>query len=117
MADQAEHRNVEVTDGDRVVASAQVTASSGTPTTARAYLHAESGHLPTGSRARLVDAVLDLAELRGNDHLEATVALGDAESLHRLRERTDDMTTRAAGCSALIDADLRPIAKLRLDNA
>jgi hypothetical protein len=105
MADQAEHRNVEVT------------ASPGTPTTARAYLHAESGHLPTGSRARLVDAVLDLAELRGNDHLEATVALGDAESLHRLRERTDDMTTRAAGCSALIDADLRPIAKLRLDNA
>jgi len=48
--------------------------------------------------------------------LEATVPLGDAESLHRLRERTDYMTTRAAGCSALIDADLRPIDKPGLDN-
>ena len=34
------------------------------------------------------------------------VPLGDAESLQRLEERTDGMTTRAAGSSALVDADL-----------
>ena len=77
----------------------------------------ESGHLPTGSRARLVDAVLDLPELQSSGHLEATVSLGDAESLHRLRERTDDVITRAAGCSALVDADLRPIDEPGLGNA
>jgi hypothetical protein len=109
MADQAEHRNVEVSDGDRLVASAQVTASPDAATSARASLHGESGHLPTGSRARLVDAVLDLPELQGSTHLEATVPLGDTESLQRLRERTDHMTTRAAGASALVEADLRPI--------
>ncbi len=49
---------------------------------------------------------LDLPELQGSTHLEATVPLGDAESLQRLRERTDNLTTRAAGASALIDADL-----------
>ena len=59
-----------------------------------------------GSRASLVDAVLDLPELQGGTHLEATVPLGDAESLQRLEERTDGMTTRAAGSSALVDADL-----------
>jgi hypothetical protein len=117
MADQLEHRTVEVKDGDHVLASAQVTASRDIPTSARASLHAESGHLPTGSRARLVDAVLDLPELQSSGHLEATVPLGDAESLHRLRERTDDMTTRAAGGSALVDADLRPIDKSGPDNA
>ncbi len=106
MADHAARRNVEVSDGDRVVASAQVDASPDTPDTAQASLHAEAGHLPVGTRASLVDAVLDLPELQGSTHLEATVPLGDAESLQRLRERTDNMTTRAAGASTLIDADL-----------
>ena len=106
MADQSAHRNVEVTDGDRVVASAEVDTSPEDPDTVRASLHAESGHLPVGSRASLVDAVLDLPELQGSTHLEATIPLGDAESLQRLRERTDDMSTRAAGASALIDAHL-----------
>jgi hypothetical protein len=106
MADHAAHRNVEVSDGDRVVASAQVDISPDTPDTAQASLRAESGHLPVGSRASLVDAVLDLPELQGGTHLEATVPLGDAESLQRIRERTDHMTTRAAGASALIDAEL-----------
>ena len=91
MADRAVHRNVEVSDGDRVVASAQVDTSPEDPDTVRASLHAESGHLPVGSRANLVDAVLDLPEVQGSPHLEATVPLGDAESLQRLRERTDDM--------------------------
>jgi hypothetical protein len=106
MADHAAHRNVEVSDGDRVVASAQVDTSPDTPDTALASLRAESGHLPVGSRASLVDAVLDLPEVQDSTHLEATVPLGDAESLQRLSERTDHMTTRAAGASALIDAEL-----------
>jgi hypothetical protein len=64
MADHATHRNVEVSDGDRVVASAQVDTSPDTSDTARASLHAESGHLPAGSRASLVDAVLDLPNFK-----------------------------------------------------
>ena len=105
MADQPAHRHVEVSEGERVIASTQVTTSPGDPRTAQASLQ-ESGHLPVGSRASLVDAVLDLPELQGGAHLEATVPLGDAESLQRLEERTDGMTTRAAGSSALVDADL-----------
>jgi hypothetical protein len=35
--------------------------------------------------------------------------LGDSESLGRLRERCDDVTTRAAGVSALLDADIPKI--------
>jgi hypothetical protein len=34
------------------------------------------------------------------------VPLGDAESLERLRERTDDAVTRPAGSTALLDADI-----------
>jgi len=101
-----ERRNVEVSEGDRIVASAQVTTSPDDPTAARAQLQAESGHLPVGSRARLVDAVLDLPEVQVNPHLEATVPLGDTESLQRLEDRTNDMTSRAAGASAIVDVEL-----------
>ena len=38
----------------------------------------------------------------------ATVPLGDAESLQRLRERTKDTLTRPAGSTALVDADIPP---------
>jgi hypothetical protein len=36
------------------------------------------------------------------------VPLGDAESLERLRERTDDTVTRPAGSTALVDAGIPP---------
>ena len=106
MTDEARYRSVEICYGDRVVTSAQVTMSSAVPRTARASLHAEAGHLPAGSRTNLIDALLDLPEVRNSVHLQVTCQLGDAESIERLRQRTNHMITRAAGASALIDADL-----------
>jgi hypothetical protein len=61
---------------------------------------------PPGSRADLVDAVMDLPEVQASSRLEATVPLGDAGSLQRLRERTEDTVTRPAGSTALVDADI-----------
>jgi hypothetical protein len=40
----------------------------------------------------------------------ATVPPGDAESLLRLQDRCGDMSTRAAGCSALVDPDLSSLS-------
>ena len=37
---------------------------------------------------------------------EATVPLGDGESLERLRQRTEDSVTRPAGSTALLDATI-----------
>jgi hypothetical protein len=50
--------------------------------------------------------VLDLPEVRESARLEAAFRLGDSESLHRLRQRCDDVSTRQAGWSALVDANL-----------
>jgi hypothetical protein len=49
---------------------------------------------------------MDLPEVQASEHLKATVPLGDGESLERLRERTDDTTTRPAGSTALVDAKI-----------
>jgi hypothetical protein len=76
--------------------------------TVRTSLLPSSGHMPPGSRASLVDAVMDLPEVQAGSRLEATVPLGDAESLERLRERTEDSITRPAGSTALVDADIPP---------
>jgi hypothetical protein len=101
-------QHVEIKDGDETVAAAEVTTSQEPGGTAQASLHAAPGHIAPGSRASLVDAVMDLPEVQASERLQATVPLGDAESLERLRERTDDTTTRPAGSTALLDANIRP---------
>ena len=99
-------QRVEVSDDDRTVATAEVTTSEGSGGTARVSLHAEPGHISPGCRASLVDAVLDLPEVQESARVEAAFQLGDSESLHRLQERCEDVSTRPAGWSTLFDANL-----------
>jgi hypothetical protein len=99
-------RHIEIKDGDQTVAAAEVMTPRGASGTARASLHAASGHVTPGRRANLVDAVMDLPEVQASARLEATIPLGDGESLERLRERTADTVTRPAGSTALVDADI-----------
>ena len=108
MTNPDQSRHVEVKDGDQIVAAAEVTALGDAEGTIRASLLPSSGPAPPGSRAGLVDAVMDLPEVQASSRLEATVPLGDADSLQRLRERTEDALTRPAGSTALVDADIPP---------
>jgi hypothetical protein len=104
MTDPEDARRVEIKDGDQTVAAADVSQQPGGTT--RASIHAASGHVAPGRRADLVDAVVDLPEVQASDRLEATIPLGDGETLGRLRERTEETTSRAAGSTALVDASL-----------
>ena len=108
MTSPDKSRHVEVKDGDQTVAAAEVTAVEHAEGTIRTSLHPSSGHTPPGSRASLVDAVMDLPEVQAGSRLEATVPLGDGESLERLRDRTEDTVARPAGSTALVDADIPP---------
>jgi hypothetical protein len=106
VTDPDTSRHVEIKDGDQTVAAAEVTTSQEADGTAQASLHAASGHIGPGSRASLVDAVMDLPEVQQSARLKAAVPLGDTEALWRLRERTDDTVTRPAGSTALVDANI-----------
>jgi hypothetical protein len=99
-------QHLEVGDDDRTVATAEVTTSEGSGGTARVSLYSEPGHIGPGRRARLVDAVLALPEVRESARLKAAFRLGDCESLHRLQERCENVSTHPAGWSALFTADL-----------
>jgi hypothetical protein len=104
-------RRVEVKDDGETVAAAEVAPLEGSEGTVRTSLLPSSGPTPPGRRASLVDAVMDLPEVQASSRLEATVPLGDAESLERLRERTEDTVTRPAGSTALLDGNIPPASK------
>jgi hypothetical protein len=89
-----------------LVASAEVSRTDD-PDVVRSAMHVESGHLPPGSRTRLVDAVLDDPQVSAAAHLAASVPAGDTELLDRIRERARSVDVRAAGATALVEADLR----------
>ena len=108
MTSPDKSRHIEVKEGEQTVAAAEVTTLDDAEGTVRASLLPSSGHTPPGTRAGLVDAVMDLPEVQASSRLQATVPLGDADSLQRLRERTEDSVTRPAGSSALVDADIPP---------
>lgn len=104
MTNSDNARRVEIKDGERTVAAADVSPQPDGAT--RASLHATSGHVAPGRRAELVDAIIDLPEVRDSQRLEATVPLGDTEALDRLRERTEQTQTRPAGSTALVDGTI-----------
>jgi uncharacterized phage protein gp47/JayE len=106
MTDPDRPRHVEVGVDGQPAAAAEVTTSGGADGTVRASLHAPAGHVTPGSRASLVDAVMDLPEVQASARMEATIPLGDSESLERLRERTEDTVTRPAGSTTLLDANI-----------
>jgi hypothetical protein len=109
MTDPGNSRRVEIkNDDDRTAAVAEVTTARGPEGTVRTSMYAKSEHVRPGDRAALVDEVMGLPEVKASDRVEATVPFGDAESVERLRERTDDAVLRAAGGTTLLDANLPP---------
>lgn len=100
--------DVEIIEDGRRIASADIDTTPAAPGTARVSFHAESGHLPTGTRTDLVDAVLDEPDVQNSRHLHASVPSGDSESLTQIQQRTSAANTRAAGSTTLIEADLHP---------
>lgn len=105
MARQEAYRHVEISDGERTVAAAEVTYG-GPGGTAWASLRAEPGHIIPGRRASLVDAVLDLPEVRESAHLNVVFQLGDSETLQRLQERCLHVRTHPAGVSVIMETNL-----------
>lgn len=107
MTGDKSHR-IEIKDEDQTIAAAEVTPADDPGGTVRTSFLPSPGPAPPGSRASLVDAVMDLPEVQDSSRMEATVPLGDAESLERLRDRTNETVTRPAGSTALVDGDIPP---------
>ena len=93
---------VSVEEDGRVLADARLTQNAAGGT--QATMHVESGQLPQSTRARLVDAVIDSPTVQPGSRLHVTMPAGDGEILDRVKERCDDVESRGAGTSCLVDA-------------
>ena len=107
MTRSPDHPTIQIEDAGHTVATAEIHDSEDTGVL-HSDLHVESGQLPSGTRTRLVDAVLDSPEGNHADRLVATMPLSDTEMLARVRERCDDVETRAAGSTKIVEARLTP---------
>jgi hypothetical protein len=106
---------ITLTDEGQVLAEATIRSATHRPSV-HADLHVEAGHLPVGTRTRLVDAVLDLTAAEPGTHLQVTLPAGDGEILDRLRDRCDDLQIRSAGASCLASGTLRQEATGQIDS-
>ena len=93
---------IRIQDGGRLLAAADLFPTDD-PGVVHSALHVESGHVPVGTRARLVDAVLAHPRVDRAERLLVTMPLGDTEMLDRVRERCAAVQTRAAGATKLVD--------------
>jgi hypothetical protein len=107
-------QHITLTDHGKILAEATIRTGTHRPSV-HADLHVEAGHLPVGTRTRLVDAVLDSTAAEPGTHLQLTLPAGDGEILDRLRERCDDLQIRSAGASCLATATLRCEATRQID--
>ena len=100
---------VQIEADGRTVATAEI-HPTGEPGVVHSDLHVESGHVPGGTRSRLVDAVLDLPEVDEAQRLVATMPLSDTEMLQRVRERCVQVEAHPAGSTKIVEARLEPEA-------
>ena len=103
MTRSSDRPTIRIETGGQTVATAEV-HSTDVAGLVHTDLHVESGHLPAGTGARLVDAVLAHPDVDQADRMLATMPLGDVEMLARVRERCDEVDTHAAGATKLVDA-------------
>jgi hypothetical protein len=106
MTLSSDAHEIQITFAGHLVAAAEVSRTDD-PDVVRSAMHVESGHLPAGSRTKLVDAVLEDPQVSAASHLAASVPTGDTELLDRIRERARSVNVRAAGATVLVEAVLR----------
>jgi hypothetical protein len=104
LSTDSPRRHVTIEEQGRVLAEAEL-QNIDPPGTIQAAVHVESGHLPPGTRTRLVDDVLETADVKGAERLKAVVPRGDAEVLVCVRDGLDDVTTRSAGASVVVEGE------------
>jgi hypothetical protein len=107
MTRSDDHPTVHVRAGGRLLAAAEIEPTDETGVV-HSTLHVESGHLPPGTGSSLVDAVLGHPAVDRAQRLVVTMPIGDTEMLDRVRERTRQVETRAAGATKIVEARLDP---------
>ena len=99
-----DEQHISVEEDGQVVARATVSVSN---SEALASVNVSSGHVPVGTRKKVVDAVHETVLNEEAEHLTASVPLGDAELVEGMRSHLDDVRLRAAGATSIISGTVK----------
>jgi hypothetical protein len=99
----AEH--LEIARPDAPAVSADIKTESKTPGTVTVGLSTTRG-VSDGTHRELVDRVMSHPSVQQSDRVHVVAPLGDAETISRLQDHTENFEARAAGASTVIDADV-----------
>ncbi len=102
-----EDRRITVEEDGQLLAQATVSPPDEN-NQVRAQVHVAAGHLPVDTRRKLADAVCDAVTEDNAERLTATVPVGDAELVQRMRDHLSDVELRAAGATSIIEGEIRP---------
>ncbi len=91
----ADNQQISVEKDGQTLAQATVSAPDEN-NEVRAHVHVASGHLPVGTRQKLVEAVHEVVNDGNARRLTATVPLGDAELVEGIRGHLHDVELRAS---------------------
>jgi len=102
-----DEKHIRVEENGQVLAQATVSPPDEN-NQARAQVHVAAGHLPVDTRRKLADAVREAVTEDHAERLTATVPVGDAELVERIRDHLSDVELRAAGSTSIIEGEIRP---------
>ena len=102
----------EVRAAGRVVAWATMQLLPGVGgMTLNIHLDCAAGHQPAWARRLLVHDLLRRAEHAGIHRVLMVIPLGDTEVLEALPAHFDSVTTRSAGASCIVEAEIMPASR------
>ena len=102
----ADFRQISVEEDGQVLAQATISMSD-EDGEARAQVHVAPGHIPVGTRQKVLDAVHEAVTEGHAKRLTAAVPCGDAELVEGIRQHLDDVQLRAAGATSIIQGDVK----------
>ena len=102
----ADFKHISVEEDGQVLAQATISMAD-EDGDALAQVHVAPGHIPVGTRQKVVDAVHEAVTEDQAKRLTATVPCGDAELVEGIRDHLDDVELRAAGATSIIQGDVK----------
>jgi hypothetical protein len=101
----ADAKQIRVEENGVVLAQATISAPPETRD-AQAAVTVAPGHLPTGTRQKMADAIHTAVCEDQAEHLTATLPRGDAELVEEIRGHLTDARLRAAGATTILEGDI-----------
>jgi hypothetical protein len=102
-----DERNIRIEEDGRLLGQASVSPPDDS-NEATAQVHVASGHLPSGTRRKMADAIHEVVTEDKAERLTAALPRGDAELVEEIKGHLSDAELRSAGATSILRGQIKP---------